>query len=232
MRTIFRITLKIVLYFFLSTIAVVIIYRWVNPPLTYLMVKRYIEHSGENKPAILTKKWKRIEDISPNLIYAVVASEDAKFMQHNGLDLESMQKVMHSNKKGKRLKGASTISQQTAKNVFLWPARNYIRKGFEAYFTILIETLWGKKRIMEVYLNVIEMGRGIYGAEAASQKYFNKSAKSLTRREAALIASILPSPLKRNPKNPSNYMLKKQKWILANMIHLEKINFVEKKSKN
>ena len=156
-----------------------------------------------------------------------MASEDNRFIEHSGFDLEAIKKARDYNdhKKGKKIRGASTISQQTAKNVFLWPDRSWIRKGLEVYFTFLIETVWGKKRIMEVYLNVIEMGDGIYGAESASQKYFHKPAAYLTRDQAALIAAILPNPRKWDPSRPSAYLLNRQQWILWNMANIGKVEY-------
>lgn len=148
------------------------------------------------------------------MIQAVVAAEDNRFLEHWGIDVEAIEKAVEHNKRHRRKHGASTITQQTAKNVFLWPARTYTRKALEFYFTTMIELTWSKKRIMEVYLNVIEMGDGIYGAEAAAQKYFHKPASKLTRGEAALIAAALPNPRKRNPAAPSDYLWRRQARIL------------------
>lgn len=158
---------------------------------------------------------------------AVITSEDQKFEEHFGFDLEAIEKARKYNDrhKGKKVKGASTISQQTAKNVFLWPQRSYIRKGFEVYFTFLIELLWSKERIMEVYLNVIEMGDGVYGAEAAAQQYFGKSASDLTDGEAALIAACLPNPIRWSPARPSRYIQRKKQWIVRHMRMVEKPDF-------
>lgn len=166
-------------------------------------------------------KWKHTwvpkENISPNLPMAVIASEDNRFPTHHGFDFVEIEKAIKESKEGGRHRGASTISQQTAKNVFLWPSSSWVRKGFEVYFTTLIELIWGKERIMEVYLNSIEMGKGIYGAEAVSQEHFNKSAVNLTKGEAALIAASLPNPIKFNSGNPSKYMYKRQRQILKLM---------------
>jgi len=181
----------------------------------------------DGEPAGLKKEWKSLEKISSHLQLAVVASEDNRFLEHSGFDLEAIKKTRDYNdvKKGRKIRGASTISQQTAKNVFLWPDRTWIRKGLEVYFTFLIETVWGKKRIMEVYLNVIETGNGIYGAEAASQKYFHKPAVDLTREQAALIAAILPNPRKSDPSRPSAYLLNREQWILWNMANIGKVEY-------
>jgi monofunctional glycosyltransferase len=189
---------------------------FIHPHLTPLMVKRLFENNGHNKKQF-KHDWVPIRKISPNLIQAVVASEDNRFTEHFGIDFGAIEKARDHNKRYRRKHGASTISQQTAKNIFLWPARTYVRKGFEVYFTLMIETFWSKKRIMEVYLNMIEMGPGIYGAEAASRYYFHKPASQLTRGEAALIAAALPNPRMRNPAAPSSYMYSRQQKILSLM---------------
>lgn len=191
------------------------------------MIYRLIEQKSNDKPFTLNKDWVPLEEISAALPLAVITSEDQKFEMHFGFDLDAIEKAQKYNEKhkGKRVKGASTITQQTAKNVFLWPARNWIRKGFEVYFTFLIELFWSKERIMEVYLNVIEMGPGIYGAEAASKHYFNKPAKKLSRSESAAIAAILPNPLKWSASKPTLYINKKKAWILRRMQTLETDSF-------
>jgi monofunctional biosynthetic peptidoglycan transglycosylase len=219
-----------VLIFFISSIAVTIIYRFFNPPITLLMITRVFEQWGKGKDAKLTKKWKDIDEISPFMATAVVASEDQLFQEHWGFDFNSIEKAYENNQKKKRrtVRGASTISQQVAKNVFLWQGRSWIRKGFEVYFTLLIEVLWDKQRILEVYLNVIEMGDGIYGAEAASQKYFKRSAKKLSKSQAALIAAILPNPIKYSALHPSAYIIARQQWILRNMEYIGELKFRKK----
>jgi monofunctional glycosyltransferase len=190
------------------------------------MLKRQLEQIGEKKKNNLHHEWIPIEQISPYLIQAVVATEDNRFMIHHGIDFGAIKKARAFNQKSARRKrGASTISQQTAKNVFLWPARTYLRKGFEVYFTLLIETIWSKKRVMEVYLNMIEMGPGIYGAEAAAQYYFKKPASKLSKNEAVLIAVSLPNPRKRNPSKPTNYMLYRQEQVLSLMKKIGKVEF-------
>ena len=176
--------------------------------ITPLMITRSIENDDE-----MQHKWVPIKEISENMALAVVSSEDNLFMSHSGFDFDQIQKAIEEAEKTGHQRGASTISQQTAKNVFLWNGRSWVRKGLEAYFTVLIELIWGKERIMEVYLNSIEMGPGIYGAEAVAQAHFGKSASKLTRREAALIAATLPNPLKYSSKNPSKYMRKRQRQI-------------------
>lgn len=215
------------LAFFVSvTVLWVLILSFINPPITFLMLKRSYQQLIDSKREVyFSKEWVSIENISPNMVQAVVASEDNKFLTHFGFDMEAIRKANHNNKKGRKVRGASTISQQTAKNVFLWPTRSYVRKVFEMYFTVLIEVFWSKERVMEVYLNIIEFGDGVYGVEAASRKYFNKSAKKLTRGEAALLAAILPSPLKRNPAKPSSYLLRRQAHILSLMEKIGPVDF-------
>ena len=180
--------------------------KWVPVWVTPLMIQRTVENWND-KTFKTHKTWVSYDRISPELAKAVIASEDNLFDSHNGFDWKSINKAINDHeKRGKRLRGASTISQQTAKNVFLLPSRSYVRKGLEAYFTVLIEFMWGKERIMEVYLNVAEMGRGIYGAEAAATQLFGKRASKLSRRESCLIAACLPNPLKRNASRPSDYV--------------------------
>ncbi len=218
---------RIALGIFAASILSVLVFRFVPVPVTPLMIIRCGEQLVDGKSVKLQKSWKSLDQISPKLVQAVVASEDNLFLTHHGFDFAAMQKAMQYNekKKGKKIKGGSTISQQTAKNVFLWPGRSYIRKGLEAYFTVLIELIWGKERIMEVYLNVIEMGDGIYGAEAASQTFFKKPAIRLNKAEAAAIAAVLPSPLRWSPANPTVYTLRREAWILRNMGHLPPVKF-------
>jgi len=215
------------LFFFFSTILSVFTYRFINPPLTPLMVLRIFQQVTEGEKIMLKKDWVSLDKISPQLQLAVVASEDNRFLEHHGFDFEAIEKAKDYNekKRGKKMRGASTISQQTAKNVFLWPQRSWIRKGLEAYLTVLIELVWSKQRIMEVYLNVIETGKGIYGAEKASQIYFNKPASKISPGEAALVAAILPNPLKWNPSRPTSFLLSRQQWILWNMGNIGKLEY-------
>ena len=217
--TIFRFGL---IFFFGSSIIFTLLYRFINPPATPLMYIRVIENIADQKTPAITKKWMSLKDISPNLVLAVIASEDNNFESHYGLDFKAIEKAKKLNAKGRKMRGASTISQQTAKNVYLWQARTYVRKGLELYFTGLIELVWGKKRIMEVYLNVIEMGDGIYGAEAASQYYFHKPAKNLSRDEAASIAAVLPNPRRWKPDKPTAYVSRTKSRILWAMNRVER----------
>ena len=216
---------KVLLWFVLFSVIWVLAYRFVNPPITPLMVQRNWEREANDKPAKADRKWVDFEDISDNMKRAAVSAEDQLFLKHMGFDIKAIEKAYANNAKGKKLRGGSTISQQTAKNVFLWQGRSYVRKGFEAYFTLLIELLWSKERILEVYLNVIEMGDGIYGAEAAAQAYFGKSCTNLKRREAALIASCFPNPRKWTPKNPTRYIRHRQYLIMRNMRRLGPLDF-------
>ena len=205
--------------FFASTILAVIVLRFVPVFFTPLMFIRLAQQQHEGKEMKLNHTWVSLERISPSLPVAVIASEDGKFLQHHGFDFEAIEYAAKRNREQpqKRKLGASTITQQTAKNVFLWPGRSWVRKGFEAYFTVLIELFWSKQRIMEVYLNSIEMGDGIYGAEAVAREHFGCTAKDLTRSQCALIAATLPNPRKFSSKSPSSYMLKRQSRILREM---------------
>jgi monofunctional biosynthetic peptidoglycan transglycosylase len=216
---------RILVWFLMVTIIWVLLYRFINPPITLLMVLRNIERKTDGKPAKLEKKWVDFDDMSDNMKRAAVSAEDQLFLKHIGFDVKAIEKAFKTNKKGKKVKGGSTISQQTAKNVFLWPGRSWVRKGFEAYFTLLIEMLWSKERILEVYLNVIEMGDGIYGAEAAAQAYFGKSCTSLTKSQAALIAACFPNPRRWTPKKPTTYIKHRQYLILKNMRRLGPLDF-------
>jgi monofunctional biosynthetic peptidoglycan transglycosylase len=216
-RRIFKIILRVLVGFLVLSILTTILFRFVPVPFTPLMIIRCVEQKQDGKSMKLSKSWKPLDDISPNLALAVVCSEDQNFLMHYGFDFEALKKAMLNNEKHKRIRGGSTISQQTAKNVFLWNGRNYIRKGFEAYFTLLIETCWSKERIMEVYLNVIEFGDGIYGAEAASQHYFKKPAAKLSKEEAAVLACLLPNPRVYGKNIGGNYMQSRKQWTLQQM---------------
>lgn len=220
-----RLIRKAIFLFLAISVVWVLIYRFVNPPITFLMIQRAIERKTDGKDLKIDKSWLAIEDLSGNLKKAAIAGEDINFLNHKGFDFKAMETAFVKNKKGKRIRGGSTISQQTAKNVFLWPGRSYIRKAFEAYFTVLIELLWGKERILEVYLNVIEMGDGIYGAEAAVQSYWGKSANSMSKSQAALLVAVLPNPRRWSPARPSRFVYYKQSLILRNMRSLKKLPF-------
>ena len=219
-------TLKwIVVAFFASTILSVVALRFMPVVVTPLMLIRCYEQVKAGEELKLSHDWEPLTNISKDLPIAVMASEDAKFLDHHGFDYEAIEHAAKRNRQHpeKRKLGASTISQQTAKNVFLWPGRSWVRKGFEVYFTALIELMWPKERIMEVYLNSIEMGNGIYGAQAVAEEHFNTDAKDLTKAQCALIAATLPNPRKFSSKNPSAYMLKRQKRILREMKYVERM---------
>ncbi len=214
-----RLLTWIVVAFFASTILSVVALRWVPVWFTPLMFIRLAQQSSDDKPLTLHHHWVPLEEIAPSLSTAVMASEDARFLEHHGFDYKAIEEAAMRNIKHpeKTRHGASTISQQTAKNVFLWPGRSWLRKGLEVYFTTLIELCWSKQRIMEVYLNSIEMGEGIYGADAVAEYHFNTTAKDLTRAQCALIAVSLPNPRRMNSASPSSYMLRRQQRILREM---------------
>jgi monofunctional biosynthetic peptidoglycan transglycosylase len=208
---------KLILWLFLLSIAIVILYKWVPVPITPLMLIRNVEQLQNDKKVVLKHDWIPIEEMSKYLQLAVICSEDQNFLSHHGFDFEAIEKAIDYNKKGRRLRGASTISQQTAKNVFLWPQRSWLRKGLETYFTFLIELFWSKERIIEVYLNSIEMGNGIYGVEEASKFWFKKPAIKLNKNEASAIAAILPNPLKHRANPATNYIQGRKNWIVRQM---------------
>ncbi|MDR1645049.1 MAG: monofunctional biosynthetic peptidoglycan transglycosylase [Tannerellaceae bacterium] len=215
---------NILLGLWLFTILAVVALRFIPVYYTPLMFIRMYEQTKEGKALRLEHAWTPLEKIAHPLVMAVMASEDNRFLTHSGFDFEQIKKARNEAEAGKRLRGASTISQQTAKNVFLWPGKTYVRKGIEVYFTLLIEWIWGKERIMEVYLNSIEMGDGIYGAEAVARAHFGKHASGLSRAEAALIAASLPNPRRYNSAHPSPYMLRRQGQILSLMNKIEITN--------
>ncbi|MCE5331048.1 MAG: monofunctional biosynthetic peptidoglycan transglycosylase [Bacteroidales bacterium] len=223
-----RLIRNLIILFFATSIGWVILARFIPVYLTPLMIIRSVEALADGKTPRNSKDWVPIDKISPNMVQAVVASEDNLFLEHHGFSFTDINKAIKHNKRGKRIRGGSTISQQTAKNVFLWPRRSYLRKGLEAYFTVLIELFWSKERIMEVYLNVIETGDGTYGVEAASQRYFGKSAKNLTKSQAALIAACLPNPRRFNAGNPSGYILRRESKIISLMGKIEQVDFDKK----
>lgn len=220
-RKLFRMILKIAFLFFAISVISVIVLRYLPVYCTPLMGIRLIEQIKDKKSPKLHHTWVAYDQISDNLKRAVVASEDQLFYQHKGFDKVQIKKAIEENKKGKRPRGASTISQQTAKNIFLWPHSSWFRKGLEAYFTVLIELFWSKDRILHVYLNSIEMGDGVYGAEAVAFHHFNISASELSKNQSALIAATLPNPLRLSSKNPSPYVYKRQAFILRQMKNIK-----------
>lgn len=220
-KKILQFLIKCALWFLGISVFFVILFKFVPVPFTPLMAVRAMEQKEAGKEMTCSHDWVPLEDISKNLQKAVIASEDGTFLSHNGFDFTAMQKAFKNNSKGKKLKGGSTISQQTAKNVFLWQGRSYLRKALEAYFTVLIEIFWGKERIMEVYLNSIEMGDGVYGVEAASEHWYKKSASSVSKKEAAGIAAILPNPRKFKASNSSSYIERRKGRIMKHMNYVK-----------
>jgi len=207
---------RIFVWLFIAQLFYIVLLKWVNPPITLTQLSSWISGHG------LKRDYVGRNSISPNIKLAVISSEDQLFPDHHGFDWKSIKKAMAYNKrKPGRIRGASTISQQVAKNVFLWQGRSWIRKGLETYFTFMIELIWGKKRILEVYLNVIETGNGIFGIEMASQIYFNKPAKNLTRQEAAMITACLPNPKRLKVRPLSNYVASRSRWVMQQMSFLE-----------
>ena len=221
MKIVTRWLRNILIFFFTSTILAVVILKYIPVYITPLMLIRCVEQMIDGEAPQINHRWVPLEKISHNLAQAAMASEDNLFLQHKGFDLEQIQKAQIDAQKGKRQRGASTISQQTARNVFLWQHRSWLRKGLEAYFTFLIEAIWGKERIMEVYLNSIEMGKGIYGADAVARINFNTTPDKLTRSQSAYIAVSLPNPLQRDSAHPTSKMKKMQRTILKRMNQIE-----------
>lgn len=207
----------IVVFFFASTILAVVAYKVMPVWFTPLMFIRAVESVGNAEMPRIHHRWVPLNEMTNDMPVAVMASEDQRFLMHHGFDFDAIQKAAKHNKTSKTKHGASTISQQTAKNVFLWPGRSWLRKGLEMYFTVLIEFIWGKERIMEVYLNSIEMGNNIYGVDAVADKHFGKTASTLSKRDCALIAATLPNPRRFSSKDPSPYMRKRQKFIVGQM---------------
>jgi monofunctional glycosyltransferase len=215
-KRVWKLIKRIFIILFLAQLLYIILLRWVFPPITTIQIGSWVSGNG------MQRDYVPFHEISPQAGLAVIAAEDQLFPEHNGFDWKSIEKALkHNEKKPKRIRGASTISQQVAKNVFLWNGRSWFRKGLEVYFTFMIELVWGKKRILEVYLNVSEMGKGIFGIEAASRKYFKKSAKKLNRTEAAMIAACLPSPKKYTVRPLSTAVKRRYPWIEEQMRNLE-----------
>jgi len=210
-----RFVKRLFLFLFIFQFVYIILLKWLNPPITVTQLSSLLTGHGLKRDYVNKKQ------MSVNAKLAVIASEDQLFPDHNGFDFKSIEKAMKHNQKSKSLRGASTISQQVAKNVFLWQGRSWIRKGLEVYFTFMIELIWGKKRILQVYINVAEMGDGVFGIEAASQKYFNKPALNLSRQEAAMIAACLPNPVRYKVRPPSSYVLYRAGWIMRQMNNLD-----------
>ena len=206
------------LLFVVLSAGAVAVFRWINPPYSAFMAEAQIAAwTSRDSSYVVRHSWVDLNRISPNLPLAVVASEDQKFPEHWGFDVESIEKAYALNQHSHRVRGASTISQQVAKNLFLWSGRSYFRKGLEAYFTLLIEGCWPKRRILEIYLNIAEFGYGTYGAEVAAQRFFHKSAARLSRSDAAVLAAVLPNPVRLSAAAPSRYVQQRRDWILGQM---------------
>lgn len=227
-KSIFIYLISFFIVFTLFSSIIIFIFSWINPPTT-----AFIQSKSTFGIFVSTSdykyEWKSIHKVSPYFPLAVIASEDQLFFEHNGFDVVQIQKAIDEIERGRRVRGASTITQQVAKNLFLWEDKSFIRKGFEVYFTVLIELIWSKKRILEVYINICELGKNIYGIESASQYYFNKSSERLTQGEAALMAVVLPRPSVRNPAKPSHYMMNRRENILRQMNNLGGKEMLRKK---
>ncbi len=213
--------------FLLVSLLSVLFFRFVPVPFSALMVERRIASWFSPKPYVSRHDWMPLERIAPSMGLAVIAAEDQNFPEHFGFDWKAIEKALEHNERSRRKRGASTLSQQTAKNLFLWSSRSWIRKGFEVWFTLLLEAGWSKRRILEVYLNIVEFGDGIYGVEAASQHYFRKPAQRLRPSEAALLAAVLPNPHRFKVSSPSPYVLGRQAWILGQMQQLGGVQVVK-----
>jgi monofunctional biosynthetic peptidoglycan transglycosylase len=223
-----KIILKIFLWFIFLSVFSVLLFKWVNPPTTSIMIQRKVEaFISWNERQMIAQEWFSYDDISKQMAIAVIAAEDQNFPFHFGFDFEQIEKALEQYERGRRLRGASTITQQVAKNLFLWEGRSFIRKGLEAYFTVLIELLWSKERILEVYLNIIEMGDMIFGVGAASQLYFKKHPSKLTRSQAALLTATIPNPKRFSARRPSGYVLRRQSWILGQMNSLGGVEYLK-----
>lgn len=213
-RTFFRWAFAVAFWFVVVSVLWVGLLGVVDPPVTWVMAQQ------SNEQEEFSRIQADLSDISRNLPLSIIASEDQRFMTHSGFSWEAMRKALERNKTAKRIKGGSTLSQQTAKNVFLWPGRTYLRKGLEAWFTVIMEALWTKERILEVYLNVAEMGKGVFGAEAAAQHCFDRPASKLTKEQSALITATLPAPRRFSCSRPSGYIRKRQQWVLRQMYNV------------
>ena len=230
LRRILLLLLVIVLGLGALSVMVTILFRFVPPPASALMIERRYDAWRDGRQYSARYHWVDFDRIAPPMAAAVIAAEDQNFPSHHGFDWDAIQRAIDYDENGNKVRGASTLTQQTAKNLFLWPDRNWLRKGFEAYFTVLLEGLWGKRRILETYLNIVEFGDGVYGVEAASQRFFQKSSARLTPEEAALLAAVLPNPHRLKVNAPSNYVRERQQWILQQMRQLGGVSFVQRES--
>ena len=220
LRSLFRRLLRLTLWFALVSAVVVLLLRWLPPPGSALMLERKLQSWGSGQPIDLQRSWRPWEELPDDLKIAVIAAEDQKFAEHWGFDLDAIQAALAHNERGGSLRGASTLSQQVAKNLFLWSDRSWLRKGLEAWFTGLIELCWSKQRILEVYLNTVEWGDGIFGAEAAARAHFGIGAAYLSKQQAALLAAVLPNPREWSPRRPGSYVVRRATWIRQQMWQL------------
>ncbi|MCJ7552677.1 MAG: monofunctional biosynthetic peptidoglycan transglycosylase [Ignavibacteriaceae bacterium] len=226
-KSILKAALKFILLLFVLSVVVVFLLRWINPVTSSIMIQRQISALIEGDFRFISYKWVSYDNVSPELPIAIVAAEDQNFPNHFGFDFDQIEKALEQHERGRKLRGASTITQQVAKNLFLWEGRSFIRKGIEAYFTVLIELLWDKKRILEVHLNIAEMGDLIFGAGIASLIHFRKTPDKLTRSQAALLTATLPNPTRYSASRPSNYVLRRQAWIIRQVNALGGKNYLK-----
>jgi monofunctional biosynthetic peptidoglycan transglycosylase len=226
-RGVLRALAMVLLVLFATLVVVTVAYRWIDPPTSAFMLRDRVRHLG-TEDYRFSHEWRDFDAISRNAALAVIAAEDQRFFDHSGFDFKQIDKALEDRERGRRVRGASTITQQVAKNLFLWPGQSWVRKGLEAGITVLIELTWDKRRILEVYLNVAEFGRGTWGVEAASQRYFGKPAARLSRSEAALLAAVLPNPIRYRAEAPSGYVRKRQGWIERQMRALGGTAFLAK----
>jgi monofunctional biosynthetic peptidoglycan transglycosylase len=223
----FRFVFKLLALVLILTIGPVLMLRWVDPPTTAFIVRERLSAGEPGKPRSVQYRWIDWQQISPHIKVAVIAAEDQKFPTHHGFDIESINDALEDRERGRRVRGASTLSQQVAKNLFLWSGQSWIRKGLEAYFTLLIETLWPKQRILEMYVNIAEFGSGVFGVGAAADVYFKKPAARLNAADAALLAAVLPSPKRMKVASPSRYVRSRQRWILGQMRGLGGVSLLQ-----
>nr|WP_289099674.1 monofunctional biosynthetic peptidoglycan transglycosylase [uncultured Halomonas sp.] len=228
LRLLWRLIWRGALGFVVLSVALVLLFRFVPPPGSMVMVERKVQSWVHREPITIQRQWRSWDNLSNNAKLAVIAAEDQRFPQHRGFDFVEMRRAWEASRDGERLRGASTLSQQTAKNVFLWSGRSWVRKGLEAWFTLLIETLWGKQRILEVYLNVAEWDTGVFGLEAAANHYFGASGSALTERQASLLAAILPNPRNRSASRPDAQVERRSQWIRQQMRNLGGTSFLER----
>ena len=226
-RTIRRWVFRCVLIFVLISVGSVLLFRWAPPPVSSFMLQQYLRDRVTGQGEDIAYDWAPYRAISPDLALAAIAAEDQKFPNHHGFDFDSIRQALDVSQRGGRLRGASTISQQVAKNLFLWPGRSFVRKGLEAWFTLLIEALWPKRRILEIYLNIAQFGERIYGAEASSRRFFRKPALDVNPTEAALLAAVLPNPVSYRIAAPSRRVRQRQAWILKQMNQLGGIRYLD-----